>query len=62
MKLAKSIFYSTISLAMLFGGAHASSGMSVDSAIDVAAMFEVDENHDGRTDRMLELEQSDSLA
>lgn len=32
------------------------------SAAGAATEYPVDENHDGQTDRMLELEQSDSLA
>jgi hypothetical protein len=68
MKLAKSTLYSAISLAVMFGSAHASSetismdSATADSRTEVTAMYQVDENHDGRTDRTLELEQSDSLA
>lgn len=48
MKLVQAIFFSAALLAA--GGASAS------------AMYGVDEDRDGRTDRMLILEQSDSLA
>jgi hypothetical protein len=70
MKLAKSIFRSAILLALIFGSATASAQLadtpsemiSTDSATDVSATYDVDEDHDGRTDRTLELRESDSLA
>ena len=63
MKLAKSIFYGAISLALMLGSANASSEeIDMESATDVSAIYSVDEDHDGRTDHTLELEQSDSLA
>ena len=63
MTLAKSIFYSAISLALMLGSAMASSEtIEMDSATDVSAIYSVDADHDGRADHVLELEQSDSLA
>jgi len=63
MKLAKSIFYGAISLALMLGSATASSEtFEMESATDVSTIYSVDEDHDGRTDHTLELEQSDSLA
>jgi hypothetical protein len=63
MKLAKSIFYGAISLALMLGSANASSeAIDMESATEVSAIYSVDEDHDGRTDHTLELEQSDSLA
>ena len=65
MKLVKTIF-----LALIFGSATAiaetadapSEIFSMDSATDVSATYDVDTDHDGRTDHTLDLEQSDSLA
>jgi hypothetical protein len=48
MRRAKSIFYRAAVLAVVIGSA--------------AAMYAVDEDRDGRADRLLILEQSDSLA
>jgi hypothetical protein len=59
-----------IFLALVFGSATVSAELadapteifSMDSATDVSATYDVDTDHDGRTDHTLELEQSDSLA
>ena len=54
-----------ILLAFVAGSANAQpldAIMDDDSATDATTMYEVDENRDGRTDRLLILEQSDSLA
>jgi hypothetical protein len=50
MKRAKSILYGAIALLIVASSASAS------------AIYQVDEDHDGRVDRLLILEQSDSLA
>jgi hypothetical protein len=50
--MARSIFQSAILLALVLGSAAASA----------SAAYDVDTDHDGRTDHTLELEQSDSLA
>lgn len=70
MKLVKSILYGAILLGLAAGSASAidevadmpSDSMSMDTSAGASAMYEVDEDRDGRTDRTLELEQSDSLA
>jgi hypothetical protein len=70
MKRAKSILYGAIALALAAGSATAgdpadtpSDRMSMDDSMTTASqMYEVDEDRDGRTDRLLMLEQSDSLA
>ena len=70
MKPAKSILYGATALAFAVGSATAgdpadtlSESMSMDDSMTTASqMYEVDEDHDGRTDRLLILEQSDSLA
>ena len=68
MKRAKSILYGATALAFAAGSALAadplapSDSMMDSSAPDAAMMYEVDENRDGRTDGVLLLEQSDSLA
>jgi hypothetical protein len=70
MKLVKSILYGAILLALASGSATAfeeiadtpSDSMRMDSSAGASMMYEVDEDRDGRTDRTLELEQSDSLA
>jgi len=70
MKPAKSILYSAILLTLIFGSATARAELAeapieiigMDSATDVSAAYDVDTDHDGRTDHTLELEQSDSLA
>lgn len=64
MKRAKSILYGATALAIAAGSANAQNdNMTMDdSAINATTMYEVDENRDGRTDRLLILEQSDSLA
>jgi hypothetical protein len=59
MKLAKPIFL----LALILGSANApAEDISMDSATDVSTIYAIDDDRDGRADRMLELEQSDSLA
>lgn len=60
MKTAKSILYGATALAVI---AVSTYGIMEESATDNAStMYEVDEDRDGRTDRLLMLEQSDSLA
>jgi hypothetical protein len=69
MKPAKSILYGATALAIVAGSATAgdpadtpSDDMTMDSMTTASTMYEVDEDRDGRTDRLLMLEQSDSLA
>jgi hypothetical protein len=70
MKTAKSILYGATALAFAIGSATAepfadtpTESMSMDDSMTNASqMYEVDEDRDGRTDRLLMLEQSDSLA
>jgi hypothetical protein len=70
MKRAKSILFGATALAVAIGSATArdpadtlSESMSMDDSMTTASqMYEVDEDRDGRTDRLLMLEQSDSLA
>lgn len=70
MKIAKSILYGATALALGAGSATAepfadtpSDAMSMDdSTTNATQIYEVDEDHDGRADRLLILEQSDSLA
>ena len=64
MKRATSILYGATALAIAAGSATAQPDSMImdDSAINASTMYEVDENRDGRTDRLLLLEQSDSLA
>ncbi|HJQ41305.1 MAG TPA: hypothetical protein VKB93_29545 [Thermoanaerobaculia bacterium] len=69
MKLAKSILYGATALAFAAGSATAqpadtpSDGILMeDSATNASTVYPVDEDRDGRTDRLLILEQSDSLA
>lgn len=71
MKLAKSILYGATALALAAGSATAEqfadtpsdNMMSMDdSTAGASQMYDVDEDHDGRVDRVLILEQSDSLA
>jgi hypothetical protein len=71
MKLAKSILYGATALVLVAGSATASDplvevppdSMNMDDSTATAStMYEVDEDRDGRTDRLLILEQSDSLA
>jgi 5-hydroxyisourate hydrolase-like protein (transthyretin family) len=70
MKPAKSILYGATALTVAIGSATAgdpadtlSESMSMDDSMTTASqMYEVDEDRDGRTDRLLMLEQSDSLA
>lgn len=70
MKPAKSILYGATALVLAAGSATAgdpayapSDSMNMDdSTTSASTMYEVDEDRDGRTDRLLILEQSDSLA
>lgn len=71
MKPAKSILYGATALVLVAGSAIVgdpladvpSGSMSMsDSATTASAMYGVDDDRDGRTDRELILEQSDSLA
>ena len=63
MKRVKSMLYGVTVLAIAAGSATAEPFMSMeDSSTTASAVFEVDENRDGRADRLLVLEQSDSLA
>jgi hypothetical protein len=60
MKQAKSILYGATALTII---AASLSGMIEESSTaNASAQYEVDEDRDGRTDRMLYLEHSDSLA
>ncbi len=64
MKRAKSIVFAATVLAMAAASAFAQPadvGME-DSSANASAMYFVDENRDGRADREIMLEQSDSLA
>lgn len=69
MKRAKSILYGATALAIVAGSATAqpfadtpSDNMSMDdSTTSASTIYEIDEDRDGRTDRLLILEQSDSL-
>ena len=64
MKRAKSILLGATVLAITAGGALAQPseiGME-DSSANASAMYSIDENRDGRADREIMLEQSDSLA
>jgi hypothetical protein len=71
MKTAKLISIGAAALAIAAGSAtagpiaDAATGRTAtmdDSAALASSMYEVDEDHDGRADRTLMLEQSDSLA
>jgi hypothetical protein len=71
MKRAKSILYGATALAIVAGSATAniafadtpSDIMSMDdSTAGASTIYPVDEDRDGRADRLLILEQSDSLA
>jgi hypothetical protein len=71
MKPAKSILYGATALVLAAGSATASDPLAEvpidsmnmdDSMTSASTMYEVDEDRDGRTDRLLILEQSDSLA
>ena len=63
MRLAKPILYGAIALVISGGSAIAQPLESMeDSATNASAIYEVDEDRDGRADRLLFLEQSDSLA
>ena len=70
MKRAKSILYGAAALLLAAGSATAEpfadtqpDGMLMDdSATSATTVYSVDEDRDGRTDRELILEQSDSLA
>jgi len=69
MMHVKAIFYGGTALLIAAGSATASpiadapsEGIPMaDSSITASAIYEVDEDRDGRTDRLLILEQSDSL-
>lgn len=70
MKRAKSILYGAAALAIVAGSATAepfadtpSDNVTMDESMTGATtIYGVDEDRDGRTDRLLILEQSDSLA
>ena len=63
MKRVKSMLYGVTVLAIAAGSAIAEPFMSMeDSSTNASAVYEVDEDRDGRADRLLILEQSDSLA
>jgi hypothetical protein len=71
MKSAKLILTGAAALAIAAGSATAGpiadattgrTAMMEDSALPASSMYQVDEDHDGRADRTLMLEQSDSLA
>ena len=69
MKRVKAILYGGTALLIAAGSATASPTASApsdgiimaDSTTTASAIYEVDEDRDGRTDRLLILEQSDSL-
>lgn len=61
MKRVKLILFGAV--AMFAGSAMAEPVISMeDTSATASAVYEVDEDRDGRTDRLLILEQSDSLA
>lgn len=62
MKRAKSIFFGMTMLAIAASTAAEPSFNMEDSSASASAMYEVDVDRDGRADRLLILEQSDSLA
>jgi hypothetical protein len=64
MKRAKSILYGATALVIVAAGAIAQPVTMTmeDSNANASAIYEVDEDRDGRVDRLLILEQSDSLA
>ena len=65
MKRAKSILLGATVLAITAGSAIAQQSSEIgmeDSSANASAMYSVDENRDGRADREIMLEQSDSLA
>ena len=69
MSLAKSILYGATALTLAAGSAIAdeplapSDSITMDaSTTSASAMYPIDEDRDGRADRLLMLEQSDSLA
>ena len=63
MKRVKSILSGAAMLAIAVGSATAEPFMSMeDFSTNASAVYEVDEDRDGRADRLLILEQSDSLA
>jgi hypothetical protein len=63
MTRMKSALYGAAALAIFAGGATAQPFMNMeDAATNASAIYEVDEDRDGRADRLIILEQSDSLA
>jgi hypothetical protein len=62
MKRAKSILYGATALMIVAGSATAQTPTTEDSSASASAIYPVDEDRDGRVDRLLILEQSDSLA
>lgn len=63
MKHAKSFLYGAAVLVFAAGSVAAESlPIMEDSSATASAMYEVDVDRDGRADRLLILEQSDSLA
>ena len=60
MTRAESILTGATALALAFAGATAF--IVERSAVNASTIYEVDEDGDGRADRLLILEQSDSLA
>jgi hypothetical protein len=62
MKRAKSIFYGMTVLAIAASATAEPSFDVEEPSATASAIYEVDEDRDGRTDRLLILEQSDSLA
>ena len=62
MKRAKSILYGATALMIVAANATAQTPMMEDSSASATAIYQVDEDRDGRVDRLLILEQSDSLA
>jgi hypothetical protein len=62
MKRAKSIFYGMTVLAMAASATAEPSFNVEDPSATASAIYQVDEDRDGRADRLMILEQSDSLA
>jgi hypothetical protein len=63
MRRVKSVLYGATALAIVAGSATAEPFIIMeDSAAGASTIYEVDEDRDGRTDRLLILEQSDALA
>jgi hypothetical protein len=64
MRRVKSILYGATALMMIAAAGNATAQISTmeDSSASASAIYPIDEDRDGRVDRLLILEQSDSLA